>query len=110
MANEPNNPSIDISALTKILGSDPRQEARPSKDTFLSIVEEINNEKQELARVRAKELLIKTITEVQEFSKLEKQFQRAKADFTKAHNKAMGRLQALANGIPEPKDEEEAKQ
>ncbi len=111
MENPTNPPATSKSAvllndLSGLLTFNPVKEERVSTDTFSAILQEIQEERQKKAAERARVLIQQAMNEAQEFAKIQKAYQDAEAKHAKNFAKTVNKIKALANGQPEPVEQE----
>lgn len=106
-AQAPQSKSVALlTSLSETLGFNPTQEPRPNSDVFSEVLSELKEERAKLSKERAKALLTKAMVEAQEFDKVRKAFQKAETEHVKNFEKTVKTIKALANGQPEPVEEE----
>lgn len=94
--------------LTALLGYDPGKGVGITKDAFQSVLDDLQKERSDESRAKAKELLKKAIELRKQQHALRVEFVKKDAAADKELNKLVNQLESAVNGTPPPAAAEEA--
>ena len=98
-ATPPSNPIVQqIDTLTTLLGFDPGKSPSPTAALMQEVMAEVKKERDDKAKMRAKELLTKAITLREEFAKADRAYNDAKGKFQKEIGKILSTIEKHVKG------------
>jgi len=89
-----------IEELSNVLGHNPTKEPGITKDAFAEILTELQAERKEKAKVKARETVVKAVELAKQMSKARREFEKIEAGFNKELTQLLGQLRSAVNGQP----------